>query len=115
MESVIASTKFDCVARDGERFVAEVKICGGSEVELVGCHPDSMFIVSFEPLFTKKRVCGVDSFQAVCLSIDLIRNALNAFVAHGGRVYFTSTMSPINLNSPSFLPIDEPIDPRFLS
>ena len=112
MEQIVASTKFDCATRTGERFVAEVQIFDCGKIDARG-QADSMFVVSFEPLFSKRRVCGVDSFQAVCLSIELIRNALRAFRAHGGHVYFNSTMSPINLDSPSFLPIEEPIDSRF--
>jgi hypothetical protein len=40
--------------------------------------------------------------MAMCFGIELVRNALKIFVAHGGSVYFRQTRSPIDLESPSF-------------
>lgn len=115
MNSVIAETSYDCVATDGEEFVARLKI---GDMELVdvpsGCR-HARFRISFEPLFEERNVGGVDSFQALCLAIELVRDSLNAFRAHGGLIYFSGTKSPINLESSSFAPIREPISPRFLA
>ena len=111
---LIAESKFDCRDRDGSDFVALLQI--GRPVELM--HNDRPYAecrVSLEPLFPERGHGGADTFQSLCLAIELIRKALRAFVAHGGSVYYHQTRTPIDIDHPSFVPIAEPIDKRFLA
>lgn len=57
-----------------------------------------------EPLVVERAVGGSDNFQALCLSIDLVRTALMSFTAQGGQVFFAGSDAPIDLDNPSFLP-----------
>ena len=113
METVIATSKFDCRDRNGDYFVAVLKI-GDPEDITLPTGPEGKFNVSLEPLFDERPCRGADSFQALCLSIDLVRKAFRAFVAHGGMVYYHRSRSPINIDDASFVPIAQPIAKRFL-
>jgi len=114
MNCIFAETRFDCESAEGDMFRAELRIGQAETVRLAGGQTDAQLSVSFEPLFGERRIRGVDTFQALCLAIELVRDALHAFEFHGGRTYFPETKSPIDLRSPSFLPMKEPIDCRFL-
>ena len=115
METVIAESKFDCRDRNGSEFVATLLIGDPDHNAMPHGHPEGKFSISFEPLFAERTSRGADSFQALCLSIDLVRKALRAFIAHGGTVYYHQTRTPIDLESTSLTPISEPIDRKFLA
>jgi hypothetical protein len=114
MKSVLVETRFDCVTDSEGEFVAQLLIGDMQSVDVENGEKDVRFRISFEPLFQERNIGGIDSFQALCLAIELVRDALTAFRMHGGHVYFHNTKSPINLNSVCFSPIREPISPRFL-
>ena len=114
MDKVFAKSSFDCCDRDGNEFVAIVQIGVPFEQEDGHGRVHGACPFSLEPLFPEVSIAGGDTFHALCLGIELIRKALRAFTAHDGMVYFRGTRSPVDLNSPSFLPIDEPIFARFL-
>ena len=115
MQDIIATTTFDCRDRHGVDFFATLKI--GRPLERTNTSGTSYFEcpIAFEPLFPESRHGGEDSFQSLCIAIDLVRKALRAFVAHGGTVYFHGTRSPIDVNDPSFTPIAEPIRAVYLT
>ncbi len=114
MKTIVAETHFDCIARDGEEFHAKLYIGDIQQIQLENGQIDSQVSVTFTPLFAMRKVRGVDSFQALCLSVELVRDALRAFSIHGGLVYFPGTRSPINIESPTFAVFSEPIDGRYL-
>ena len=115
MQDIIATTTFECRDKHGVDFVATLEIGRPSErtssdgTVYVECP------IAMEPLFPETKHGGEDSFQSLCLAIELVRKALRAFVAHGGTVYFRGTRSPIDVNEPSFTPIAEPIYAKFLT
>lgn len=114
MDDVVAESSFDCRDRDGNEFVATVRL--GRPIQRVS-KGDRSYIacpVSFEPLFPETEHGGEDSFQAICLAIELIRKAVRAFVAHGGAAFFRGTRTPIDAEDSSFCPISEPIYDRFM-
>lgn len=115
MKNIIATTTFDCRDRHGVDFVATVQI--GRPVERTTKSGRSCVEcpIAFEPLFPETQHGGEDSFQSLCLAIELVRKALRAFVAHGGTVYFRGTRSPIDVSDPSFTPIAEPIHAVYLT
>lgn len=115
MQDIIATTTFDCRDKHGVDFVATLEI--GRPLERTSSN-GTIYVecpIALEPLFPETKHGGEDSFQSLCLAIELVRKALRAFVAHGGTVYFRGTRSPIDVNEPSFTPIAEPIYAKFLS
>ncbi len=115
MEDVIASTTFDCRDKHGADFVATLDIGRPLERKTANGRRYVECPIAFEPLFPETRHGGEDSFQSLCLAIDLVRKALRAFVAHGGTVYFRGTRTPIDVDDPSFSPISEPIRAVYLT
>ncbi len=115
MEDVIASTTFDCRDKHGSEFVATLDIGRPQERTSPNGRRHVECPIAFEPLFPETRHAGEDSFQSLCLAIDLVRKALRAFVAHGGTVYFRGTRTPIDVDDPSFSPISEPIRAVYLA
>lgn len=115
MDKVSAKSSFDCRDRDGNEFVAFVQIGVPFEQEDGHGRVHAACPFSLDPLFPEVSIAGEDTFHAICLGIELIQKALRAFTIHGGMVYFRGTRPPIDLNSPSILPIDEPIFAKFLS
>jgi hypothetical protein len=115
MHDIIATTTFDCRDRNGDDFVATLQI--GLPVAQVAANGNQYFecLIALEPLFPETRHGGEDSFQSLCLAIELVRKALRAFIAHGGAVYFHGTRSPIDIDDASFTPIAEPIRGLYLS
>ena len=109
MQDIIATTAFDCRDRNGGDFVATLQI--GLPVAQVAANGNRYFEcpIALEPLFPEARHGGEDSFQSLCLAIELARKALRAFIAQGGTVYFHGTRSPIDVDDASFAPIAEPI------
>jgi hypothetical protein len=105
MAKWIAERAFDCVDAKGKRFQAvacigmPTTVPRDGELAAYGSCP-----VMLEPLVSARAHGGIDQFQALCLAIDLVRRALKAFVAQGGRVFFVGTDTPIQLEDPSFLP-----------
>jgi hypothetical protein len=105
MAKWIAERPFDCVDAKGKRFRAVARIGmpttvpRNGELSAYGSCP-----VMLEPLFPERESGGLDQFQALCLAIDLVRQALKTLVAQGGRVFFAGTDTPIRLEDPSFLP-----------
>jgi hypothetical protein len=114
MNHLIAATTFDCYDRAGEKFCVQLRVGNVEQVQLENGQVDAQLSVSFEPLFNERKIRGIDSFQTICIAIVLVRDALRAFTLHGGKVCFPGTLSPINIDSPTFAPFNEPIDPRFL-
>jgi hypothetical protein len=105
MSNWIAERAFDCVDPKGKRFRAVARIGMPTTVPRDGdLSPHGSCPVVLEPLFSERAHGGVDQFQALCLAIDLVRQALKTFVARGGRVFFAGTDTPIQLEDPSFLP-----------
>lgn len=105
MDKWIAETSFDCIDPSGKRFRTTARI--GLPVT-VPAEGDSAAYgrcgVSLLPIIPEKSVCGEDTFQAVCLAIDLVRKVLKTFVAQGGRVCLRESDTPIDLDDPSFCP-----------
>ena len=105
MTKWIAETAFDCINPKGKRFRAVARIGIPTTVPREGqLSTYGRCPVMIEPLVSERAAGGVDQFQALCLAIDLIRKALKAFVAQGGRVFFPRTDTPIQLDDPSFCP-----------
>jgi hypothetical protein len=102
MKKMVAETLFDCVSPDGNRFSAIARI-GMPYI----ARTYAECLISFEPLIAERKSSGNDTFQAVCLAIDHIRKTLKSLVAAGGKVYFPGTKAPIDLNDPSFCPMNE--------
>ncbi len=115
MQDIIATTTFDCRDRNGDDFVATLQI--GLPVERIAANGNRCFEcpIALEPLFPETRHGGEDSFQSLCLAIELVRKALRAYIAHGGTVYFHGTRSPIDVDDASFTPIAEPIRDVYLT
>ena len=115
MQDIIATTTFDCRDRNGGDFVATLQI--GLPVAQVAANGNRYFEcpIALEPLFPEARHGGEDSFQSLCLAIELARKALRAFIAHGGTVCFHGTRSPIDVDDASFAPIAEPIRDLYLT
>lgn len=106
MNDYMASEVFRCVVRDGGGFDLVVSIAPpyivSSEEDLSEC---ARCIISMEPLMPPLAVGGVNSFQALCLALEYVRNVLKSFVADGGRIYWRDTDSPIDLSSSWFAPM----------
>jgi hypothetical protein len=101
----IAERPFDCVDVKGKRFRAIARIGTPTTVPRDGkLSAHGRCPVMLQPLFPERAAGGIDQFQALCLAIELVRNALKTFVAQGGRVFFAGTDTPIKLDDPSFLP-----------
>jgi hypothetical protein len=115
MQEIIATTTFDCRDRNGDDFVATLEI--GRPLERIATNGNRYFEcpIALEPLFPETQHGGEDSFQSLCLAIELVRKALRAFIAHGGTVYFHGTRSPIDVDEASFSPIAEPIRNVYLT
>lgn len=103
MKRAIAEREFDCVDPGGTRFRTVVRIAvpvdhprEGDLAEYSTCD------VNVEPLTPAVSVGGVDSFQALCLAMHLVRSVLKGFAASGGRVFAAGTNAPVNLDDPSF-------------
>jgi len=111
----IAETKFDCVDRDGNAFVATVRIGDPTTRKDKHGRTEHLFQISFDPFFAERLQGGHDSFTAMCFAIELVRKALRVFVAHGGTVYMHDTRSPIDIDDPYFTPICGIIDRRFIN
>jgi hypothetical protein len=102
MRNPVIKCEFDGVTSDGKEIVIHVAIGDAREFAKKYPGPDPGFYVEVEPLMGRRASVGTDSFMAMCFGIELVRNALKIFVAHGGSVYFRRTRSPIDMESPSF-------------
>jgi hypothetical protein len=105
----LAEREFDCVDPSGTRFRSVVRI--GPPVD----HPRegnlsgySTCDLSIEPLASPISVGGDDSFQALCLSIHVVRSVLKGFAASGGRVFDAGTNAAVDLDNPSFCALPVP-------
>jgi hypothetical protein len=114
MPEPIAETQFDCIDRDGNAFVATVRIGDPSTHETRTGNTEYCYRVSFDPFFPTRQQRGHDTFTSLCFTIELVRKALRVFVAHGGSVFMRGTRSPIDINDPYFTPICGIIDRRFI-
>ena len=114
MHDPIAESKFDCVDRSGNSFVAIVQIGEPSTRDDRSGQTEHLFRVSFDPFFKERVQGGHDTLTAMCFAIELIRKALRVFIAHGGAVYMHGTRSPIDIDDPYFTPICGIIDPKFI-
>jgi hypothetical protein len=102
----IAAQTFRCVPLQGKPFVATARIAKPVLVPASDeCASFARCRVSLTPIAAERAGGGNNEFQALCLSLDFIRNALKTFVAEGGRVYFGDSDSPANLDSPWFAPL----------
>lgn len=110
----IAESRFDCIDRNGNSFVAIVQIGEPSSREVSSGRLEHLFRVSFAPFFVERVQGGDDTLTAMCFAIELVRKALRVFVAHGGAVYMHGTRSPIDINDPYFTPICGIIDRKFI-
>ena len=114
MSQPIAETKFDCVDRHGNAFVAIVQIGEPTTREDKHGRIEHLIHISFEPFIKNRPQGGHDSFTALCFAIELVRKALRVFVAHGGSVFMHGTRSPIDIDDPYFTPICGIIDRKFI-
>ncbi len=92
----VRGRKFTAIARIGRPILAPAE----GELSAYGRCP-----ISLAPLVAEQWIGGEDQFQALCLALEFIRQALKAYVAEGGRVYYEKTKNPIDLDDPSFLPL----------
>ena len=102
----IAETSFDCVDPKGKRFRAVARV---GEPEVVP-HEGKLSAyarcpISFMPFTAERKIAAHDTFQALCLTIQVLRTVLKGFVRSGGKVLFPGTKSHIDLDDPSFLPL----------
>ena len=114
MTEPIAETKFDCVDRHGNAFVATVQIGDPTTREDAHGRTEHLVYISFDPFIANRPQGGHDSFTAMCFAIELVRKALRVFVAHGGSVFMHGTRSPIEIDDPYFTPICGIIDRKFI-
>lgn len=114
MPEAIAETKFDCVDRDGNSFVAKVEIGEPKTREDKHGGTEYLIHISFDPFFSRRPQGGQDTFTALCFAIELVRKALRVFVAHGGSVFMYGTRSPIDIDDPYFTPICGIINQKFI-
>jgi len=102
----IADTSFDCIDPKGKRFRAVARIGQPEVVPADGkLSAFARCPVSFVPFSAERRIGAIDTFQSLCLAIQLFRTVLRAFVRSGGQVLYPGTKSHIDLNDPSFLPL----------
>lgn len=91
----IAQRNVVCVNPSGEVQTVKIKISRPravnqlweSYVEMEGLY-DQTFLVK-----------GVDSFQAICLAMGLVRNALEKYLKEGGRLMWSDKSGEINLDT----------------
>ena len=103
----IAKTTFDVVPPRGRKaFALAVRIgCPVSlpvEGRLSGY---SRCPVSLTPVLPVRWIAGENQFQALCLALEFIRLVLKAYVVEGGRIYYPNSDNPIDVDSPSFVPL----------
>ena len=56
--------------------------------------------VEMEGLYDKTfLIKGVDSFQAICLAMGFVRNALEKYINEGGRLLWADKSGEINLDT----------------
>jgi hypothetical protein len=105
MTKWIAEKTFDCIDPKGKHFRAVARIGMPITVPREGkLAAYARCPVMLEPLVPERAHGGNDHFQALCLALDLVRQALKTFAAQGGRVFFSGTDTPIDLDNPSFGP-----------
>jgi hypothetical protein len=91
----IAQRNVVCVNSSGDSQTVKIKISRPrpvnqlweSYVEMEGLY-DQTFLVK-----------GVDSFQAMCLAMGFVRNALEKFLKEGGRLMWSDKSGEINLDT----------------
>lgn len=92
---IIAKRSLYCVNQSGERATLQIKIgkprlvnkLWETHVEMAGLY-DKTFVIK-----------GVDSFQAVCLAMGFIRNALEKYLNEGGRLLWSDQSGEIDLDT----------------
>jgi hypothetical protein len=92
---IIAQRNVYCVNKEGDKASVNIKIrkprrvneLWETYVELQGLY-DETFLIK-----------GVDSFQALCLAMGFVRNALEKYINEGGRLLWSDQSGEINLDT----------------
>lgn len=92
---IIAQRSISCVNAKGDAQFVTIKISKPRQIEALwettvelGGLYDQTFLIK-----------GVDSFQAVCLAMGFIRNALEKYIKEGGRLLWSDQSGEINLDT----------------
>ncbi|MCG6971358.1 MAG: hypothetical protein LJE85_16450 [Gammaproteobacteria bacterium] len=91
----IAQRDVVCVNRAGEAQTVKIKISRPRSVNQLW-----ETYVEMEGLYDKTfLIKGVDSFQAICLAMGFVRNALEKYLEEGGRLLWSDQSGEINLDT----------------
>jgi hypothetical protein len=106
----MVAQEFRCVSPGGDSTVVNVRIGFPEDDVAVGGNRWAKCRIGLEPLARDRTCGGGNGFQAVCLSLDYIRNVFKVFLAEGGRIYWEDGDSPVDADSPWFAPMLSPKD-----
>jgi hypothetical protein len=91
----IAQRDVVCVDEAGETQTVKIKISRPRPVNQLW-----ETYVEMEGLYDKTfLIKGVDSFQAICLAMGFVRNALEKYLEQGGRLLWSDQSGEINLDT----------------
>jgi len=91
----IAQRNLCCVNPAGDALSLQIKISKPRQVnELWEVYVDLTGL--YDQTFLIK---GVDSFQAICLAMGFVRNALEKYLSEGGRLLWADQSGEINLDT----------------
>lgn len=91
----IAQRSLYCVNKDGDTQPLAIKIGKPrpvNELWEVYVEMDGLYDKTF-------LIKGVDSFQAICLAMGFVRNALEKYINEGGRLLWSDKSGEINLDT----------------
>jgi hypothetical protein len=92
----VAEQEFILASSDGTQRLVKARV-GQPYAEEDSCWACPCEIVRFEPRYPD--ICGVSSWQSLCLAVSLVRSRLEDWLSKGGAILDTEEREPVRLAS----------------